>query len=116
MHSRLRCFNVPLMNIDGRLISVASIVSFNTRIALLLTLGQYCRCCVRRLKFGNIRVLLLHVVVFVAGAVVLLMHPVAMADLSREGKRENTDGVGIWDWPPLFPTAASLYLRGELPW
>jgi hypothetical protein len=64
--------------------------------------------------FGSVVVLVLRPVVAVA-VVLVLTRPVAMADPSRDGRRENTGGVGTLIRALPFPPAGSLYLRGELP-
>jgi hypothetical protein len=114
----MRSLGIPFMNIGGRQTLLESIVGFGPRFALILGWSLYFRSCVKRLVLGSVRVVVLRVIVFVPAAVVLLMHLVAMAEPSRDGRRENTGGVDIRVWLllPLLPTAASLYLRGELPW
>jgi hypothetical protein len=68
--------------------------------------------------FGNVGVPILRSVVAVAVVVVVvvLLRPVAMADPIRDGRRENTGGVGLLIRALPSPPAESLYLRGELPW
>lgn len=68
-------------------------------------------CFVRCVILGKFGVLLRVVVV---GAVFLLTRPVAMAEPSRDGRRENTGG-GTLRRLLLLPSTCSANLRGELP-